>query len=170
MSLAEAEATARYGLINAIVARTEQRAPREITLGDRLDRITNHPVIGSILFMVVMAAVFQAVFSWATPLMELIDGATRQPASGCGTCCRDGALASLLVDGAIAGVGGVIVFLPQILILFAFIIFLEDSGYMPRVAFMVDRLMRSVRAVAASPSSRCCRASPARCPASWPRA
>lgn len=144
VSLAEAEATARYGLINAIVARTEQRAPRAITFGDRLDRITNHPVIGSILFILVMAAVFQAVFSWATPLMELIDGATSATGEWVRSQMPDGALASLLVDGAIAGVGGVIVFLPQIMILFAFIIFLEDSGYMPRVAFMVDRLMRSV--------------------------
>jgi len=144
ISLAEAEATARYGLINAIVARTEQRVPREVTFGDRLDRITNHPVIGSILFVLVMAAVFQAVFSWATPLMELIDGATAALGEWVRNVLPEGALASLLVDGAIAGVGGVIVFLPQILILFAFIIFLEDSGYMPRVAFMVDRLMRSV--------------------------
>ena len=144
VSLAETEATARYGLINAIVAKTEQRIPQAMSFGDRLDRVTNHPVIGSILFVFVMAAVFQAVFSWATPLMELIDAAT----SALGEWVRDllpeGALASLLVDGAIAGVGGVIVFLPQILILFAFIIFLEDSGYRPRVAFMVDRLMRSV--------------------------
>ena len=144
VSLAEAEATARYGLINAIVARTEQRAPREVTFGDRLDRITNHPVIGSLLFLLVMAAVFQAVFSWATPLMNLIAGATAALGEGVRALLPEGALASLIVDGVIAGVGGVIVFLPQILILFAFIIFLEDSGYMPRVAFMVDRLMRSV--------------------------
>ncbi len=144
VSLAEAEATARYGLINAIVARTEQRAPRQVTFGDRLDRITNHPVIGSLLFLLVMAAVFQAVFSWATPLMNLIAGATAALGEGVRALLPQGALASLIVDGVIAGVGGVIVFLPQILILFAFIIFLEDSGYMPRVAFMVDRLMRSV--------------------------
>jgi ferrous iron transport protein B len=142
--LAETEATARYGLINAIVARIEQRAPREDTLGDRLDRITNHPVIGSVLFLLVMAAVFQAVFSWATPLMNLIDAGTSATGEWVRALLPPGALASLAVDGVIAGVGGVIVFLPQILILFAFIIFLEDSGYMPRVAFMVDRLMRSV--------------------------
>jgi ferrous iron transport protein B len=144
VSLAEAEATARYGLINAIVARTEQRAPRQVTFGDQLDRITNHPVIGSLLFLLVMAAVFQAVFSWATPLMDLIGGLTAALGEGVRALLPEGALASLIVDGVIAGVGGVIVFLPQILILFAFIIFLEDSGYMPRVAFMVDRLMRSV--------------------------
>ena len=96
------------------------------------------------LFLLVMAAVFQAVFSWATPLMDLIDAATSATGEWVRALLPDGALASLLVDGVIAGVGGVIVFLPQIMILFAFIIFLEDSGYMPRVAFMVDRLMRSV--------------------------
>jgi len=142
--LAEAEATARYGLINAIVARTETRAPPRITLADRLDSVTNHPVIGTLLFLVVMAAVFQAVFSWATPLMNLIDGGTAALGEWVRNVLPAGALASLAVDGVIAGVGGVIVFLPQILILFAFIIALEDSGYMPRVAFMVDRLMRSV--------------------------
>ncbi|MEP7157838.1 MAG: ferrous iron transport protein B [Chloroflexota bacterium] len=142
--LAQAEATARYGLINGIVASVEQRAAPRLTVGDRLDRVTNHPVIGSLLFLSVMAAVFQAVFSWAAPLMNLIDGATIALGELVRSTLPDGALASLVVDGVIGGVGGVIVFLPQILILFAFIIFLEDSGYMPRVAFMVDRLMRSV--------------------------
>lgn len=143
-SLAQVEATARYRLINGIVARTEQRDPPRITFADRLDEITNHPVIGSVLFLLVMAAVFQAVFSWATPMMNLIDGATTTLAELVRSTLPAGALTSLVVDGVIAGVGSVVVFLPQILILFAFIIFLEDSGYMPRVAFMVDRLMRAV--------------------------
>ena len=143
-SLAAMEATARYALINALIARIEKRQPPRVTVSDRIDRVTNHPVIGSLLFLLVMAMVFQAVFSWAAPLMDLIDGW----AASLGELVRDalppGAISSLLVDGVIAGVGGVLVFLPQILILFAFIIVLEDSGYMPRVAFMVDRLMRSV--------------------------
>ena len=143
-SLAAMEATARYGLINALIARAERRQPPRVTVSDRIDRITNHPLIGSVLFLLVMAAVFQAVFSWATPLMDLIDSW----ASGLGELVRSslppGALSSLLVDGVIAGVGSVVVFLPQIMLLFGFIIVLEDSGYMPRVAFMVDRLMRSV--------------------------
>ena len=82
----------------------------------------------------------------------------------------DGPLRSLLVDGVIAGVGSVLVFLPQILILFLFILALEDSGYLPRAAFLLDRLMGRRRACRAAPSSRCCRASPARFPASWRRA
>jgi ferrous iron transport protein B len=95
-----------------------------------------------VLFVLVMATVFQAVFSWATPLMDLIDGATTALADAARSVLPEGALTSLLVDGAIAGVGSVVVFLPQILILFAFIILLEDTGYMPRVAFLIDRLMR----------------------------
>jgi ferrous iron transport protein B len=143
-TLAETEAMARYAYINEIMTAVEQRAPRRIGVGNRLDNLTNHPVLGSILFLLVMAAVFQAVFSWATPLMDLIDGATAAAGEAVRALLPPGAIASLMVDGVIAGVGGVIVFLPQILILFAFIIALEDSGYMPRVAFMVDRLMRAV--------------------------
>jgi ferrous iron transport protein B len=143
-SLAAIEAKARYDLINGLMERVQHRPPTTVTLATRIDRITNHPVIGSVLFLLVMGAVFQAVFSWATPLMELIDGLTSALGEAVRNALPPGAVASLLVDGGIAGVGSVVIFLPQIMILFAFIIFLEDSGYMPRVAFMVDRLMRSV--------------------------
>lgn len=140
--LAALEAKARYELINRIVDDVETRTPPSLTVRDRLDHITNHPLIGPVLFVLIMAAVFQAVFSWATPLMDLIDGATTALAGAAREALPPGALASLLIDGAIAGVGSVVIFLPQILILFAFIIVLEDTGYMPRVAFMIDRLMR----------------------------
>ena len=143
-SLAAMEATARYGLINALIAKVERRQPPRVTVSDRIDSVTNHPVIGSVLFLLVMAAVFQAVFSWAAPLMDLIDGWASSLGELVRAALPPGAISSLLVDGVIAGVGGVVIFLPQIMILFAFIIVLEDSGYMPRVAFMVDRLMRSV--------------------------
>ncbi len=142
-SLAAIEAKVRYQLISRLVEHAEQRTPPEQTLADRLDRMTNHPLVGSILFVLVMAAVFQAVFSWATPIMELIDQGTAWLGGTLTERLPPGALSSLLVDGAIAGVGSVLVFLPQILILFAFIIFLEDSGYMPRAAFLMDRLMRA---------------------------
>ncbi len=141
-SLAALEAKSRYDLINTIVGEVELRAPPRVTWRERLDRVTNEPVIGSILFLLVMATVFQAVFSWATPLMDMIDWMTTSLAASVRAALPPGALTSLLVDGAIAGVGSVIVFLPQILILFAFIILLEDTGYMPRVAFLIDRLMR----------------------------
>ncbi len=141
-SLAAMEAKARYDLISEVLTEVEQRTVPAPTLADRLDRITNQPLIGTLLFVLVMAMVFQSVFSWATPLMNLIDAATGWLSAVISNALPPGAIASLLTDGIIAGVGSVVIFLPQILILFAFIIFLEDSGYMPRVAFMMDRLMR----------------------------
>lgn len=141
-SLAAIEAKARYQLIDGIIREVEVRAPPKVTLREHLDRITNQPVVGSVLFVLVMATVFQAVFSWATPLMDLIEAFTAWASETVRAALPPGALSSLLVDGAIAGVGSVVVFLPQILILFAFIILLEDTGYMPRVAFLIDRLMR----------------------------
>ena len=142
-SLAAMEARERYALINRALDQVERRAEPEPTLGDRLDRITNQPVVGMLLFITVMATVFQAVFAWATPMMDLIDAVAAALGASLQAALPPGALASLLIDGVIAGVGSVVIFLPQILILFAFIIVLEDSGYMPRVAFMMDRLMRS---------------------------
>jgi len=143
-SLAAMEAKARYARIHAVVDRVAEHDERPPGLADRLDQITNQPLIGSLLFLFVMASVFQAVFSWATPMMELIDGAAATLSQFLLARLPPGALTSLLVDGVIAGVGSVVIFLPQILLLFAFIIFLEDSGYMPRAAFMMDRVMRSV--------------------------
>ncbi len=104
-----------------------------------------HPVAGPALLVVVLFLVFQAVFSWATPAGRWID----RPAFGAiggwlQGVMPDGPLRSLLVDGVIAGAGGVLVFLPQILILFFFILVLEDSGYLPRAAFLLDRLMGRV--------------------------
>ncbi len=141
-SLAALEARARYDFIHGVIGEVERREPPRITVYERLDRITNQPVVGAVLFVVVMGIVFQAVFSWATPLMALIDRGTALISDAARATLPPGALTSLLVDGAIAGVGSVVVFLPQILILFAFIILLEDTGYMPRVAFLIDRLMR----------------------------
>ena len=141
-SLAGMEARARYELINRIVSAVERRSPTQKSLRDRIDAWTNQPVVGSVLFILVMATVFQSVFSWAEPLMGLIEQAAAWTGSAVSAVMPPGALTSLIVDGVIAGVGSVIVFLPQILILFAFIILLEDTGYMPRVAFLIDRLMR----------------------------
>jgi ferrous iron transport protein B len=104
----------------------------------------NRPLPGTIGLFVVMAIVFQAVFAWATPLMDGIDGGTAWLGGWLHDRLGDGAIASFLADGVVAGVGSVVVFLPQILILFLFIIFLEDSGYLARAAYLMDRLMRSV--------------------------
>ncbi len=114
------------------------------TLSDRIDRVVLHPVIGMVLLMVVLFLMFQAVFGWAEAPMGWIESATTWVADGVTAALPNGWMRSLLVDGVIAGAGGVLVFLPQILILFFFILILEESGYLPRAAFMLDRLMGSV--------------------------
>ncbi len=142
-SVAAIEARERYAWIDTVVAAVETRGKSRQTVADMIDRITSHPLLGALLFIAVMATVFQAVFSWAGPIMDAIDGVTATLGDSVAAALPEGALASLLVDGVIAGVGAVVIFLPQILILFAFIIFLEDSGYMARAAFLMDRLMRA---------------------------
>lgn len=108
---------------------------------DRMDRVLLHPVWGLLILAVLMFVMFQAVYAWAEPLIEGIEGMFASLGEFVGTHMADGPLRSLLVDGIIAGVGGVLVFLPQILILFLFILTLEESGYLPRAAFLLDRLM-----------------------------
>lgn len=141
-SLATVEARDRYSWINAIIGRVERREARAPGWREALDRWLNHPVYGSIAFLLAMAIVFQSVFAWATPMMDLIESGATALGDVVRGITSPGLLQSFLVDGVIAGVGSVVVFLPQIALLFAFIIVLEDSGYMSRAAFVVDRLMR----------------------------
>jgi len=140
--LATLEARARYGWIASVLARVEQRTTEGPSLSDRIDAVVNHPVFGTLLFVGLMTAVFQAVFAWATPLMDGIDAGTAWLGSLVESTLPDSLLTRFLAEGVIAGVGSVVIFLPQILILSAFIILLEDSGYMARAAFVMDRLMR----------------------------
>ena len=114
---------------------------RTARIDDALDRWLLHPVFGLLTLAVVMFLIFQAVYAWATPVMDLIDAGTVALGQWVGARMGDGPLASLMVDGIIAGLGGVIIFLPQILVLFAFILALEESGYLPRAAFLLDRMM-----------------------------
>ena len=114
---------------------------RTAEVDDALDRWLLHPVLGLVSLAVVMFLIFQAVYAWATPLMDLIEAGTGALGDVAGGLLPHGPLRSLLVDGIIAGLGSVVVFLPQILILFAFILALEESGYLPRAAFLLDRLM-----------------------------
>ncbi|QNP40496.1 ferrous iron transport protein B [Lysobacter solisilvae (ex Woo and Kim 2020)] len=116
---------------------------RTAEIDDALDRWLLHPVVGLLSLAVVMFLIFQAVYAWATPLMDAIDAGTAALGAWAAATLPAGPLNSLIVDGIIAGVGGVIVFLPQILILFAFILALEESGYLPRAAFLLDRMMAS---------------------------
>ncbi len=111
---------------------------------DRLDAVVMHPVLGLALLAAVLFLMFQAVFAWAAPLMDGLSAAIMFLRDVVGVNMLDGPLKSLITDGLFAGVGSVLVFLPQILILFAFILALEDSGYLPRAAFLLDRMMLSV--------------------------
>ncbi len=111
---------------------------------DRLDRVLLHPVVGPMILTVVLFLIFQALFSWATAPMEIIKGITEWCANLALAGLPDAWWRSLLIDGVIAGLGGIVVFLPQILILFFFILILEETGYLPRAAFLLDRIMGSV--------------------------
>ena len=110
----------------------------------RIDGVAMHPVWGLVILAALLFLIFQAVFSWAQLPMDLIARAMAAGADWTTAHMAEGPLRSLLVDGVIAGVGGVAVFLPQILILFFFILLLEDSGYLPRAAFLLDNLMGKV--------------------------
>lgn len=114
------------------------------TASDRIDHVVLHPLLGPVLLAVVLFLVFQAVFSWAEAPKELIETTIAAIGEWVTGAMPESWLRSLLVDGVIAGAGGVLVFLPQIVILFFFILALEESGYLPRAAFLLDRLMGGV--------------------------
>jgi ferrous iron transport protein B len=139
-----AEARRRYAWVRATLTRVETPGSSVVTQAARVLDWINRPWPAFALLIVVMFVMFQAVFAWATPLVDLIDAGVAGIGSMIATVLPDGMLESLVVDGVIAGVGSVIVFLPQILILFMFIILLEDTGYLARAAFLVDRAMRGV--------------------------
>lgn len=135
------EAIARYGWVGRVLDGVVTRpAQQPITASDRIDRVLTHKVWGTLIFVIVMAVVFQSVFRWAGPAMDLIDGGFGSLGEWVSDAMPKGALRSLVVDGIIAGVGGVLVFLPQIFILFLFLAILEDCGYMARAAYLMDRL------------------------------
>lgn len=136
---------ARYQWIERVVSQTVhfggQGGPSPT---ERIDAVVTHRIAGPLIFLIVMLLVFQSIFSWANLPMTLIDHVFSALADAVRNHLPAGILTDLLTDGVIAGVGGVLVFLPQILLLFFFISVLEDSGYMARAAFLMDRLMRGV--------------------------
>jgi ferrous iron transport protein B len=145
MPVPAVEAMARYDWVARTVRGIVQRpSDHQPTISDRIDAVLTHKFFGSLIFAVVMALVFSSIFIWANPLMNLIDDGIGGVGNVVKANMPDGALRSLLVDGVIGGVGAVLVFLPQILILFFFIAVLEDCGYMARAAFLMDRLMAGV--------------------------
>jgi ferrous iron transport protein B len=137
-----AEAKARYAWVRRVVAESVTKpARRPVTGTDRLDKVLTHKVWGTLVFLAIMFFVFQAIFVFASIPMDAIKEVFKKLGATIEGAMAPGPLRALLVDGVVAGVGGVVVFLPQILFLFAFIAVLEDCGYMARAAFLMDKIM-----------------------------
>lgn len=138
------EARRRYGWAREVMDSVQSQAPLLKKFSARVERWVIRPWPSTVLFFLTLVLVFQAVFSWAAPIMDLIDANAAALGSWVVSSLGESTLTSFLADGVIAGVGSVIVFLPQILILFLFVIVLEDTGYLARAAFLMDRAMRKV--------------------------
>jgi ferrous iron transport protein B len=136
----------RYAWLDrqADVLSGEQAASTRMTATERIDRLLLHPLLGFAFFVLVMLMLFQALFTWSDPAIAWIEDGFAVTAQFASRHVPPGAFRDLLTDGVIGGVGNVLVFLPQILLLFFFIGLLEDSGYMARVAFLMDRVMRAL--------------------------
>ncbi len=141
-----AETIARYGFINDLLYDTVRKPATALgeTFSNKIDKILTHKVFGFVIFFAILMFMFQAIFSWSAYPMSLIADGFVLVQDQLHHILPVGPLTSLLVDGVIAGLSGVMVFIPQIAILFAFISILEDTGYMSRVTFMMDKLMRKV--------------------------
>jgi ferrous iron transport protein B len=142
VSAADIEATQLE--VRRILDEIGYRVPARLAMLSRLDAVVLNPISGPLLLAVVLFLMFQAVFSWAQVPMDLIQAGVASLSDWVGSNLHPGPLRGLLMNGIIAGTGSVLVFLPQILILFLFILALEDSGYLPRAAYMLDRLMGKV--------------------------
>ncbi len=136
-----AEIRAAHGEAQRIMRTYVKPAERPDTFTGKVDGVLLHPVAGLVVLFAILFLMFQAVFTWATPLADLLETGVLGFGGLVANVLPDGLVQSLIVDGLIAGVGSVVVFLPQILILFFFIIVLEDTGYMARAAFLMDKLM-----------------------------
>lgn len=140
------ETIARYSAINDLLYDTVKKPinAHQETLSNRIDKVLTHKVFGFVIFLAILLFMFQAIFSWASYPQDMIDALFVWLQDSVHTYLPEGPLTDLLADGIIAGLSGVVVFIPQIAILFAFISILEDTGYMSRVTFMMDKLMRKV--------------------------
>lgn len=140
------ETQQRYARINDIVklAVRQQEEKAQDHFSARIDKMVTHPVWGYVIFFGLLFVIFQAIFAWASVPMDMIDTLFADVSGWLGERLPEGALSSLLVDGILPGIGGIIIFVPQIVILFTLIAILEESGYMARVVFLMDRLMRKV--------------------------
>ncbi|HEX5032106.1 MAG TPA: ferrous iron transport protein B [Candidatus Eisenbacteria bacterium] len=130
--------------VESIVRQVVRRRPTEKAVRGRLDAVLTHRIFGPLIFVILMATVFQSIYAWATPAMDLLDAGVRALAGLGRATIPAGPIQSLLVNGILAGVGTVASFIPQLAILFFFIAVMEDTGYMARAAFLMDRVMGSV--------------------------
>lgn len=139
------ESTARYAYIDSVLASTfsEDKIEKK-SFSERLDSVVSHPLGGPLILLLILGFIFNAIFSWAQYPMEWIESGVGWIGARANALMPEGVLKSLLVDGVIAGVGNVVVFLPQIVLLIFFISLLEDSGYIARMAFILDRLMNKI--------------------------
>ncbi len=139
------EAISRYAWIGDVVSEVQTVRPRaQRRWSDRIDGVLTHRWWGSLIFLAVMLLVFQSIFTWSEPAMRGLEQAMDWLARGAARGLGEGPLSSLVVDGALAGFGSVIVFLPQIVILFFLLALLEDCGYLARAAYLMDRPMSRV--------------------------
>ena len=134
----------RKRLINIIAGEVVQspKETRQNNITEKLDKWLTHPVFGYLIFGGILMLIFQAIFSWSSLPMDLMDGLFSNLQGAAKSTFGDGVLARLLAEGIIPGIGGVLIFIPQIALLFLFIGLLEASGYMSRVVFLMDRLMQ----------------------------
>ena len=145
LTLEEALDPARgYANVERIVKRAVRRDPRRAAPRVGLDRVLTHKIFGPIILVLFMGAIFQSIYAWAQPFMDLIASGFAALAGAMQAAMPAGPIRSLLVDGVLAGAGTVASFLPQLAILFLFIALMEDTGYMARAAFIMDRVMGAV--------------------------
>jgi ferrous iron transport protein B len=135
---------ARYACIDAVMGQFGRIAASSRKGTERADSVLLHPLFGFLLFLGMMTIVFQALFTWSGPAIDLVESVFGSLARAAQNALPAGILRDFLTEGLITGVGSVVVFLPQILLLFLFIGLMEDTGYMARVAFLMDRVMRAV--------------------------
>jgi ferrous iron transport protein B len=144
--LQAAETIARYNSINDVLFDTVKihLDPKRETYSNKIDKILTHRIFGFAIFFAILFLIFQSIFAWSEYPMTLIEGLFMWLTEQATQILPPGLFADLLIDGVLAGLSGVIIFIPQIAILFAFISILEDTGYMSRVTFMMDKIMRKV--------------------------
>jgi len=139
------EATLRYDFIeNDLLPLIQKSEKFDISLSERVDHVLTHPVVGMFIFISVLGFIFNSIFSWAEYPMDIIEGAITWVGLSIAQSMQDSTFKNLIIDGVIAGVGNVIVFLPQIILLVFFLGVLEDSGYMARMSFLMDNLMNRI--------------------------